>query len=86
LSKKSSRDRQSEKYCLASDLKSIVVSAGLSLGKRKGEQNEMEDGPLSKESGSDKCPGFPIKSTRYSLSLDYVRCEVTGILLLRKSI
>jgi hypothetical protein len=64
---------------LASVLKSIAVSAGLSLGKRKGEQNEMEAGPLSKESGSHNCPGFPIKSTRYSLSLDYVRCEGTGI-------
>lgn len=58
---------------MANDLKSMVGSAGLSRGKRKGEENEMEDGPLSKESGSDKFPGFPIKSTRYSLYLDYER-------------
>jgi hypothetical protein len=47
-------DWQSKKYCLASDLKSMVGSTGLSLGKRNGEEIEMEEGPLSKESGSHK--------------------------------
>lgn len=60
-------DWLSKKYCLASDLKSIVGSTCLYLGKRKGEGIEMEDGPLIKESGSHKTPGLPTKSTRYSL-------------------
>lgn len=47
-------DWQSEKYCLASDLKSILDSTGLSRGKRNGEEIEIEEGPLSKESGSPK--------------------------------
>jgi hypothetical protein len=47
-------DSQSEKYCLASDLKSMVGSTGLSRGKRNGEEIEMEEGPLTKESGSHK--------------------------------
>lgn len=58
---------QSEKYCLARDLKSMAGSAGFSRGNRNGEEIKMEDGPLSKESGSYKQPGLPIKSTRYSL-------------------
>lgn len=61
------RDWHSEKYCLASDLKSMLVSTGLDRGKRNGEEIEMEAGPLSKESGSHKHPGLPTKSTRYSL-------------------
>lgn len=47
-------DWQSEKYCLASDLKSMAGSTGFSRGKRKGEEIEMDDGPLSTESGSHK--------------------------------
>lgn len=45
----------------------MVGSTGFNLGKRSGEEIEMDDGPLSKESGSHKEPGFPIKSTKYSL-------------------
>lgn len=52
---------------MASDLKSVVGSTSLNLGNRNGEEIEIEDGPLSEESGSHKHPGFPIKSTRYSL-------------------
>lgn len=47
-------DWQSKKYCLANALKSMVRSARLSRGKRNGEDIEMEEGPLSKESGSHK--------------------------------
>lgn len=61
------KDWQSEKYCLAKDLKSPVVSTEENIGRRRGEQIDMEDGPLRTESGSDKDPGFPIKSIKYSL-------------------
>lgn len=60
-------DWQSEKYCFAIDLKSMLASTGLDCGKRKGEEIAMEDGPLSKESGSHKHPGFPTKSITDSL-------------------
>jgi hypothetical protein len=60
-------DWQSKKYCLANCLKSTVLSVDLIRGKRNGEEIEMEEGPLSKESGSHKKPGLPTKSTRYSL-------------------
>ena len=60
-------DWQSKKYCSANDLKSMVGSTDLIRGKRNGEEIEMEEGPLSKESGSHKQPGIPTKSTRYSL-------------------
>ena len=60
-------DSKSEKNCLASDLKSTRGSTCLNLGKHNGEEIDMEDGPFNKESGSHKHPGFPIKSTRYSL-------------------
>lgn len=60
-------DSKSKKYCLASDLKSTGGSTCLNLGKHNGEEIEMEDGPFNKESGSQNSPGFPIKSTRYSL-------------------
>ena len=59
-------DWQSEKYCFASVPKSVIGSADL-RGKRNGEEIEMVEGPLSEESGSHKQPGFPTKSTRYSL-------------------
>ena len=52
---------------MASELKSMAGSTDLNCGKRNGEQIEMEDGPLSKESGSHKQPGFPTRSTKYSL-------------------
>lgn len=45
---------ESAKYCLASDLKSIVGSLGLRRGKRSGDDIEMDNGPLSKELGSHK--------------------------------
>nr|GMD83436.1 hypothetical protein ACMD2_23844 [Ipomoea batatas]GMD88122.1 hypothetical protein ACMD2_23844 [Ipomoea batatas] len=56
-------DWQSEKYCLANNLKSIRGSTCLNLGKRNGEEIAMEDGPFSIESGSHKHPGIPTKST-----------------------
>lgn len=61
------KDWQSEKYCLAKDLQVSVVSTEANIGRRRGEQIDTEDGPLSTESGSDKNPGFPIKSIKYSL-------------------
>lgn len=60
-------DRQSEKYCLANDVKSMAGSTCPNLGRRNGEGIEMEDGPLSNEFGSYKHPGSRIKSTKYSL-------------------
>lgn len=45
----------------------MAGSADLNRGKRSGEEIDMDDGPLSKESGSHKQPGFPTKSTKYSL-------------------
>lgn len=45
----------------------MAGSTDLNRGKRNGEEIDMEDGPLSMESGSHKQPGFPTKSTIYSL-------------------
>ena len=56
------------KYCLANDLKLSAISTELCFGGRNGEETEMDDSPFKRESGSDKNPGFPIKSIRYSLS------------------
>lgn len=47
----------------------MIDSIGFSLGNRNGEEIEMDDGPLSKESGSHKQPGLPIRSMRYSLNI-----------------
>ena len=55
------------KYCLANDLKLSAISTELCFGGRNGEETEMDDSPFKRESGSDKNPGFPIKSIRYSL-------------------
>lgn len=43
------------------------MSAESCFGGRNGEETEMDDSPFKRESGSDKNPGFPIKSIRYSL-------------------
>uniref|UniRef100_A0A0A9CRR2 CTR1 n=1 Tax=Arundo donax TaxID=35708 RepID=A0A0A9CRR2_ARUDO len=61
-------DWQSRKYCLANDLKLSAISTELCFGGRIGEETKMDDSPFKRESGSDKNPGFPIKSIRYSLS------------------
>lgn len=61
-------DWQSKKYCLASNLRFSAISDDLNLGRRKGEEIEIDEGPLSRESGSYKDPGFAIKSTKYSLT------------------
>ncbi|OAY80580.1 hypothetical protein ACMD2_23844 [Ananas comosus] len=66
--KKRLSDRQFEKYCLAKDLKFSVISDDLNFGGRKGDDMEREKRPLRKESGYHSCPGFPIKSTKSSLS------------------
>lgn len=55
------------KYCFARDLKSVLDSRGLDRGNRNGDEMQMEDGPFSKELGSDRHPGFPTRSTKYSL-------------------
>lgn len=68
-------DRQSKKFCLTSDVKSIAGSTCPNLGRRNGEEIEMEDRPLSNEFGSDKYPGSRIKSTRYSLYDAFVTCQ-----------
>jgi hypothetical protein len=44
-------DWQSTKYCFAND-----------FGGRNGEETEIDNSPFMSESGSDKNPGFPIKS------------------------
>jgi hypothetical protein len=31
---------------------------------------DIDERPFKRESGSDKRPGFPIKSTRYSLAME----------------
>jgi hypothetical protein len=48
-------------------LKLLTISAELYFGGRNGEETEMDESPFKRESGSDKKPGFPIKSIRYSL-------------------
>jgi hypothetical protein len=49
-------------------LKLSAISTELCFGGRNGEETEIDDSPFKRESGSDKNPGFPIKSIRYSLS------------------
>ena len=45
----------------------MAGSDAFNRGKRSGDEIEMDDGPLSNESGSRKEPGFPTKSIKYSL-------------------
>jgi hypothetical protein len=52
---------------LANNLKLSEISAESCFGGRNGEETEMDDSPFKRESGSDKNPGFPIKSIRHSL-------------------
>ena len=52
---------------MANDFKLSAVSTELCFDGRNGEETEMDDSPCKRESGSDKNPGFPIKSIRHSL-------------------
>jgi hypothetical protein len=52
---------------LAKDLKFAFIPTDLNLGGRRGDDTQMEWGPFSRESGSDRLPGSPIRSTKYSL-------------------
>jgi len=56
-------------------VKSMAGSTCPNLGRRNGEEIEMEDGPLSNEFGSDKHPGSRIKSTKYSLYGAFALCQ-----------
>jgi hypothetical protein len=55
-------DWQSTKYCFANDLKLSAISTEYCFGGRNGEETEIDNSPFMSESGSDKNPGFPIKS------------------------
>lgn len=53
---------------MANDLKLSTIATELCFGGRNGDEMDIDDRPFKRESGSDKKPGFPIKSIRYSLS------------------
>jgi len=58
---------------LANNLKLSEMSAESCFGGRNGEETEMDDSPFKRESGSDKNPGLPIKSIRYSLYQEKIK-------------